>query len=359
MTKPSPLFKDLKVIELASVLAGPSVGMFFAELGAKVIKVENKNSGGDVTRSWKLASEDEQHPFSAYYSSVNWGKESWMLDLKDHEDKQKLLAEIQTADIVIANFKAGSAAKLGLDYPSLKAMKEDLIYGEISGFGNSKRIAYDVVLQAESGFLSMCGEPEGNPVKMPVALIDLLAAHQLKEGMLLALWQKEKTGQGAKVSVSLYDSALAALANQATNYLMAGQIAKPMGTLHPNIAPYGECFPCKKDELLVLAVGNDKQFKALCAVLKMPELATDARFLHNHLRVKNRKALAERLTEAIQTQEREALLTVLIEKDVPAGAVRNMQEVLEAKEAQSSLLQEEKEGSTLSTLSGNAFEISE
>lgn len=355
MTKTSPLLQDLKVIELASVLAGPSVGMFFAELGAKVIKVENKHSGGDVTRSWKLASEDEHHPFSAYYSSVNWGKESWMLDLKAPKDKEKLLVEIKSADVVIANFKAGSAEKLGLDYASLKALKPNLIYGEISGFGNSKRIAYDVVLQAESGFLSMCGEPNGKPVKMPVALIDLLAAHQLKEGLLLALLQKEKTGKGAKVSVSLYDAALAALANQATNYLMANHIANPMGTLHPNIAPYGECFACQAEKLIVLAVGNDKQFKALCQLLDLSDLAKDKRFSENHLRVKNRAELAVKLEQAIKSWKREELLQVLIAADVPAGAVRNLQEVLEKPEAQALIQTEKKEGKELKTLKGNAF----
>ncbi|MEQ8908756.1 MAG: CoA transferase [Vicingaceae bacterium] len=352
------IFQDLKVIELASVLAGPSVGMFFAELGAKVIKVENKLSGGDVTRSWKLASEDQNHPFSAYYSSVNWGKESWFLDLKDTQDKVKLFAEIESADLVIANFKAGSAAKLGLDYTNLKKLKSDLIYGEITGFGDSNRIAYDVVLQAESGFLSMCGEPGGKPVKMPVALIDLLAAHQLKEGLLLALIGKEKNGKGAKVSVSLYDAALASLANQATNYLMAGHIAKPMGTLHPNIAPYGECFACQADKMIVLAVGNDKQFEALCHLLDLAGLAKDSRFKQNHLRLKNRTELAAKLEQAIKAWEREELLQTLIAADVPAGAVRNMQEVLEKPEAQARIKEEEKEGQYLTTLSGNAFVIS-
>ena len=357
MTKPFSYFKAFKVIELASVLAGPSVGMFFAELGARVIKVENKQSGGDVTRSWKLAVEDQNHPFSAYYSSVNWGKESWMLDLKAAHDKALLLEEIKTADVVIANFKAGSAEKLGLDYERLKSINAKLIYGEISGFGDSNRIAYDVVLQAESGFLSMNGEPNRKPVKMPVALIDLLAAHQLKEGILIALLAKEKNGKGAKVSVSLYDAALAALANQATNYLMAGHIAQPLGTLHPNIAPYGECFSCQSDKLIVLAVGNDKQFTSLCQLLKLDQLSSDPRFEHNHLRVKNRKELSNYLEKAIKSWEREDLLTTMIAANVPAGAVRNMQEVLEMQTAQARILNEQKEGHILKTLSGNAFEI--
>jgi crotonobetainyl-CoA:carnitine CoA-transferase CaiB-like acyl-CoA transferase len=350
-------FKDLKVIELASVLAGPSVGMFFAELGAEVIKVENKTTGGDVTRSWKLASEDSNHPFSAYYSSVNWGKESIFLNLKDKTDRELLLSKVKDADVLIVNFKPGDAKKLGLSYEEIKAVNSKIIYGEISGFGDSPRIAYDVVLQAESGFLSMCGEPDGNPVKMPVALIDLLAAHQLKEGILIALYQRLKDQQGAKVSVSLYNAALAALANQATNWIMASHFAQPLGTLHPNIAPYGECLTAKDGKQLVLAVGSDRQFQKLCEVLKLDNLAQDQRFEHNQLRVQNRTELAELLQEKISQFQRDEIVNTLINANIPVGAIRNMREVFDQPQAQARLLQEKKEGKTLKTVMGNAFEI--
>ncbi|MBL4710674.1 MAG: CoA transferase [Flavobacteriales bacterium] len=350
-------FEHLKVVELASVLAGPSVGLFFAELGAKVIKIENQQAGGDVTRSWKLASEDQQHPFSAYYSSVNYGKESWFLNLNETADLNKVLEEIKTADLVIANFKPGDAAKLGLSFEQLKSLNPQIIYGEITGFGSENRIAYDVVLQAESGFLAMSGTPEGELCKMPVALIDLLAAHQLKEGILLAMLQQQKEKKALKVSVSLFDAALSSLANQATNWLMGNHIAQPMGTLHPNIAPYGELFTCKDEKQVVLAIGSNRQFKALCETLTLDTAFSDSRFNNNQNRVKNRIELAELLSAQISNWNREEIMNRFIENNVPAGAVRKMDEVFSIPAAQKQLLKEQKEGKDLIAVSGNAFKI--
>jgi crotonobetainyl-CoA:carnitine CoA-transferase CaiB-like acyl-CoA transferase len=226
-----PMLKHLTVIELASVLAGPAVGMFLAELGAKVIKIENPD-GGDVTRQWKLPSEDGQSEVSAYFSSVNYGKQYQSINLKTTEGKQAVLNLMATADIVLTNFKSGDDIKLGLDYETLNALNPKLIYACITGFGpNDSRTAFDVVLQAEAGLMYMNGAPESGPIKWPVAVIDLMAAHQLKEGILLALLQRERHGLGAKVSVSLYDAAIASLANQATNWLMAGHIPQRLGSL--------------------------------------------------------------------------------------------------------------------------------
>lgn len=353
------IFEHLKVVELASVLAGPSVGFFFAELGAKVIKIENQKAGGDVTRSWKLASEDQSHPFSAYYSSVNYGKESWFLNLKEPAELNKVLEEIKTADLVIANFKPGDATKLGLSFEQIKSLNSKLIYGEITGFGAAHRIAYDVVLQAESGFLAMNGTPEGELCKMPVALIDILAAHQLKEGILLAMLQQQTQKKALKVSVSLFDAALSALTNQATNWLMANHIAQPMGTLHPNIAPYGELFTCKDGKKLVLAVGSNRQFKALCDTLEVPNFYSDSRFESNQNRVQNRLELAALLATQLSKWNRTEIMDRFIENNVPAGAVRKMDEVFALEETQKHLLKEQKEGRTLTTVSGNAFKITE
>lgn len=351
-------FKDLTVVEFASVLAGPSVGMFFAELGARVIKIENQNTGGDVTRSWKLASEDPNHPFSAYYSSVNAFKETTFLNLRKPEDLIKAKQITQSADVLISNFKSVDAQKLQLDFNSLKKNNTQLIYGEISGFSDKNRLAYDIVLQAESGFLSMNGTPEGELCKMPVALIDLLAAHQLKEGILLAMLAQQNEKKPLKVSVSLYNAALSSLVNQATNYLMADQIAQPMGTLHPNIAPYGELFATADDKKIILAVASNTQFVQLCKALQLDSLAKDDRFSDNQKRVINRNALQSLLQIEIKKIDRKKLLQLFLEKGVPAGAVRNMQEVLLQKEAQENILEEVKENNTLKTLSGNAFSIS-
>lgn len=353
-----PFFEGLKVIELSSVLAGPAVGMFFAELGAKVLKIENKKSGGDVTRSWKLVSEDANHPFSAYYSSVNYGKQSIFLNLNEANDFNLLKSELQTADIVICNFKKGDASKFKLDFDSIKEINSSIIYGEITGFGDSDRIAYDVVLQAETGFISMTGTENGELCKLPVAFIDLFAAHQLKQGILIALLQQSKKVEALKVSVSLYDAALAALANQASNWLMAGIIPKPMGTLHPNIAPYGELFTCKDEGKIILAIGSDGQFKKLCDLLKVAHLAGDEAYHTNQQRVKNRIALKEQLQNEFIHFDSEELLNQLIDAKVPAGKVRNVKEVFETNQAKAKILREQKENHELISVSGNAFKIS-
>ncbi|MGB1248793.1 MAG: CaiB/BaiF CoA transferase family protein [Chitinophagales bacterium] len=327
------MLKNLKVIELASVLAGPMVGTFFAELGAEVIKIENKTTQGDVTRQWKLPTENQSNKSSAYYAAANFGKKSLFLDVKNKEDYNQVIALVKDADIVIANFKTGAAQKLQLDFDSIRKINPAIIYGEITGFGeNEKRTAFDVVLQAETGFMSMNGEPTGKPVKMPVALIDILAAHQLKEGLLLALLNR--TDEAQKVSVSLYDTAVASLANQATNWLIAKHIAQPMGTLHPNIAPYGELFLTKDEKWLVLAIGNDKQFAQLCNAIEQSELSDEDKFSINPNRVKNREELSEIIQKSIKTATGEYWSSLLSSKDIPYGIVNNMKEVFDDKKAQ-------------------------
>lgn len=275
-------FKDLKIIELANVLAGPAVGMFFAELGANVIKVENKLTNGDVTRSWKGPTENKNDPSSAYFASVNYNKKSIFLNLHIAEEKQHVLDLIKDTDIVISNYKYDDDTKLGMDYKSLKKINPQLIYAHISGYGNgTKRTAYDLVLQAETGFMHMNGTTASGPLKMPVALIDILAAHQLKEGILIALMKRLKTSKGSYVSVSLEQAAVASLANQAGNWLMAGYDHQPSGSLHPNIAPYGEIFMTADNKKMVLAIGNDKQFKKLCELLNCMPVYHDERFINN------------------------------------------------------------------------------
>jgi crotonobetainyl-CoA:carnitine CoA-transferase CaiB-like acyl-CoA transferase len=332
-------FQDLTVVELSSVLAGPAVGMFFAETGARVIKVENPATGGDITRRWKLKGEDPEQSYSAYYASVNWGKETVFLDLKEGADELEEL--LRQADIVITNFKAASARKLGIEGRQLRQRFPQLIVAELTGFGaDDPRPAFDVVLQAETGFLHMTGYPDGRPAKMPVALIDLLAAHQLKEGILMALLQRERSGKGALVQVSLYQAALASLANQATNWLMAGHIPQRMGTQHPNIAPYGDLFTGSDGKELVLAVGTERQFEYLCQIIGHPEWPNDSRFSTNTERVVHRKVLCQQIQMVIGTQPRDVWMEKLLENGVPAGAVLNMQEVFNRATAESMVLEE-------------------
>lgn len=337
------IFKDLKVIELASVLAGPAVGMFFAELGAKVIKIENATTGGDMTRKWKLPTEDKDNPISAYYASVNWNKEVLMLNLKTQEDQAKVHKLIKGADVVIANYKPGQAEKLNMDQLTLRLLNPKLIYAHLSGFGqDSSRTAFDVVVQAEAGFMSMNGQPNDPPTKMPVALMDVLAAHQLKEGILSALYQREKTGKGSFITASLFDSAVASLANQASNWLMAKHNPSRIGSLHPNIAPYGEIITTSDDQQIVLAIGTENQFQKLCKVLGIPVLANDIRFSNNSNRVINRKVLLSELQKIVKTIDSKELIGLFLTNDIPAGSINDMQSLFQNPKAQNLILTESK-----------------
>ena len=339
--------KDIKVIELASVLAGPAVGAFFSELGAKVIKIENKTTGGDLTRRWKLQQEPADRPIAAYYFCVNIGKEKRLLDLRTEKDRSEVYDLIREADIVVSNFKKSSVQKLGMGYEHLKAINPSIIYAQLSAFGpDSTRPAFDVVLQAETGFLYMTGEQGRGPVKMPVALIDLLAAHQLKEG-ILALWNRARTGEGAYVETSLLEAAIASLANQATNWLMVGQIPQRMGNAHPNIAPYGDVFLSRDEKPIVIAAGTEKQFELLCQCLEADALINDARFSTNASRVKNRTALNALLSEPFAQKDRQELLQLFEENQIPAGSIRNMQEVFELDAAQAMIREELQPDGTL------------
>lgn len=352
-------FQGLKVIELASVLAGPAVGMFFAELGASVIKVENARTGGDVTRIWKLPQEDADSPSSAYFFSVNWGKEHVFLDLRQADDLAQLLGWVAEADLVISNFKAGSAEKMGLDAVSLRKLNPRLIYASISAYGkNDPRPGFDVAMQAETGWVFMNGVPGGQPCKLPVALIDLLSAHQLKEGILVALLHRERTGEGSEVHVSLFDTAIASLANQAANYLNLGQVPQRMGSLHPNIAPYGEIFLTKDGQPLLLSTGTDKHFQSLCECLGVKELPFDERFSTNALRLANRTALQLILKNAFAQQPAALLLDSFLERKVPVSPIRNLAEVFELTEAQGLVLEEGIEcGKTSKRVRTAVFEI--
>lgn len=334
-------FQDLTVVELAGVLAGPAVGMFFAELGAKVIKVENKTTGGDMTSQWKLPKEDPASPYSAYYAAINWHKEVLMKDLSDPADNQEIQELILHADIVISNFKKSSAKALKMDPNSLHRLNPNLIYAQINAFPDDEdRPGFDIVLQAEAGFLYMNGEPGRESVKMPVALIDILAAHQLKEAILIALLNRQKNGMGCYVSISLLEAAISSLANQATNWLMGGHIPQKIGAIHPNIAPYGEIFYTKDDKPVVLAVGTNKQFHNLCTSLEIEDLAGDARFVQNTDRVRHRDILKPLLQEKFLRWNREDIMASLRQNGVPAGSVLNMQEVFESEAARQMVLEE-------------------
>ncbi|CAE7156572.1 unnamed protein product [Symbiodinium pilosum] len=295
---------------VTEVLAGPSVGQFLAELGC------------------------------------NLGKRSLALDASTERGRDLCRRLATSSDIVIASYKPGDDVKLGLDAAQLRAEAPRLIYAQITGYGlDDPRTGYDAVIQAESGFTYMNGpaaDQGGGPTKMPVALVDLLAAHQLKEAILLALLNRERFGEGAHVHVSLMASAVASLANQATGYLIAGEVPQRKGSDHPSICPYGTPFYDKAGQALILAVGTDSQFTALCEVLQHPELAADPRYLRNPDRVLHRQELHDALGAAIASWHRDELLTALAERKVPAGAVADMSKVFDTEPAQALVVCDER-----------------
>ncbi len=333
------IFKDLKVLELASVLAGPSVGQFFGELGAEVIKIENLRTRGDVTRTWKIAGETGGD-LSAYFCSVNWGKKSLAVDLSQPEGRSIVQKLAGRADMVIASYKPGDAEKLGVDYKTISGINPRIIYGEITGYGShNERVGYDAVIQAEAGFMDLNGEMDGRPTKMPVALMDVLAAHHLKEGLLLALLKRGKNGNGEKVEVSLIQAAISSLAHQASNWLVANQLPRRQGSAHPNIAPYGDTFETADGKWILLAVGTDQQFANLCSVLEMNELVFDDRYSSNQKRVENRSHLNQIISGKTALFVSDQLIEKFNALKIPAGIIKNLKEVFEMPEARELFIQ--------------------
>ncbi len=341
MTGFEKAFEGLKVVELASVLAGPAVGMFFAELGAQVLKIENKATQGDVTRAWKLPKEDPHKPWSAYFHSVNWNKTYLPIDLRVLDERHQVLSYIAEADVVISNFKSGSAAQFGLDYNTLKDTFPQLIYASITAYGpEHPKPGFDVAIQAETGWIYMNGEAAGAPVKMPVALIDLLAAHQLKEGILVALLQRQRTNKGCHVTTSLFDASIASLANQASNWLNLRHVPQRMGSQHPNIAPYGDTFQTKDGKSLIVATGTQKHFEELCKCLHLFSLLEDERFATNALRVQHRASLVQLLTPAFLRWTATDLLARFEKVQIPVSPIRDLSEVFDLPEAKALVLTE-------------------
>jgi crotonobetainyl-CoA:carnitine CoA-transferase CaiB-like acyl-CoA transferase len=280
------------VADFSRVLAGPYATMLLADLGATVIKVE-RPGGGDDTRAWGPPWTDHS---SSYFESLNRGKRSVTLDLSDPPDRDAALELVRRADVLVENFRPGSLARYGLDYDSAHSINPGLLYTSISGFGSGAGAdlpGYDFVVQAVGGLMSITGSPDGPPMKVGVALVDVLTGKDAALGILAALRQRESTGQGCHIEVNLLSSLLAALVNQASGYLSTGVDPAPMGNRHPSIAPY-EPVRCE-DNLLVIAVGNDAQFRKLTEALGLVGMADDPNFATNAARVANRTDLISRL----------------------------------------------------------------
>jgi len=326
----------LKVLELANILAGPLIGQFCAELGASVTKVEHPE-GGDPTRGWRVIGETES-AVSAYFSCANWGKRSIALNVASDEGANIVKKLIRQSDVVIVGYKPGDEQKFGLDYPTLRELNARLIYLQITAYGaEDPRPGFDAIIQAESGFTYLNGEASGGPVKMPVALVDVLAAHQLKEALLLALMKRERSGEGSYVATSLLAAATASLANQASNYLHAGVVPQRMGSEHPNIVPYGNIIQTADGRDVVLAVGTERQFREFSAAIGLPSLPDDARFATNADRVSNRDALQALIRKRIESMPSRELETKLRNRKVPFGYVNDMPAVFELPQSREQL----------------------
>lgn len=326
---PIPFPAGLKVLELASVLAGPLAGSFLAELGAEVTKVENKKQGGDVTRQWKLPSENLEVNEGAYYASANYGKKTMFLDFSDPGDISTLFELISKNDIILSNFQKRVAEKFKITPGELFKQYPEKIIIQLNAFEyDDPRPGFDLIMQAETGYISMTGTENGDLGKLPVPMIDILAGHQIKEAVLLALLKKQATGQGSLVHVSLFQSALTGLVNQASNYLMANVVAKPMGTLHPNIAPYGDIFYSKDKIAFFLGIGSDDQFKKLWKTLNFLE-EIPINFVTNTDRLTYRKTLHAELQHQFSQFEFHEWEKRWLDNNIPFARIKNIKEVFE------------------------------
>ena len=320
--------QGLRVIELARILAGPWAGQTLADLGAEVIKVEAPE--GDDTRRWGPPFvEREGDRSAAYFHARNRGKKSVVADFRTPEGQALVRGLVASADVVIENFKVGGLAKYGLDYASLSALNPRLIYCSVTGFGQdgpyAHRAGYDFIIQGMSGLMSVTGDPAGQPQKVGVAVTDIFTGVYAAVGILAALVQRGITGRGQMVDLALLDVATAIMANQAMNFLTTGSAPGMMGNAHPNLAPYA-VFDCA-DGWIILATGNDSQYRKLCGLLGLPDMAQAAEFATNADRVANRVALTERLTAATKTWARDALLAACESQGVPAGPINTLADV--------------------------------
>lgn len=328
MSDRKPPLSGIRVIELARVLAGPWAGQMLADMGADVIKVENP-TGGDDTRAWGppfVESVDGENLSAAYYHSTNRGKRSIDIDFREEEGRKIVLDLIRDADVVIENFKRGGLVKYGLDYESLKAINPKLVYCSITGFGQTGPYAdfagYDYIVQGMSGFMSVTGAPDGEPMKAGVAIADIFTGIYSVAAIQAALIHVMKTGEGQMIDMALLDVQAGVMANQNLNYLVSGKSPVRLGNAHPNISPY-EVMPTT-DGHLILAVGNDGQFARLCAILGLEGVTDDERFATNKARVANKVEVRRIVSAETVKWTRRDLLTACEQNAVPAGPINTI-----------------------------------
>jgi crotonobetainyl-CoA:carnitine CoA-transferase CaiB-like acyl-CoA transferase len=317
----------LKVVELARILAGPWAGQILADLGAEVIKVESPE--GDDTRKWGPPFiENEGEKTAAYFHGCNRGKKSVTVDFRTEEGIAAVHRLLADADVVIENFKVGGLARFGLDFQSLHARYPRIIYCSITGFGQTgpyaSRAGYDYIVQGMSGLMSVTGEPTTQPQKVGVAVTDIYTGIYASTGILAALHQREKTGKGQMVDMALFDVAVATMANQAMNFLASGKAPSRMGNAHPNIVPY-QVFDCS-DGYIIIASGNDSQYRKLCAVLGQPELGTDPKYATNADRLAHRDEIVGKIMALTVGWTKADLLAACEREGIPAGPINDVGE---------------------------------
>jgi len=326
----TPPLAGLRVLELARILAGPWIGQLLADLGADVVKVEAPE--GDDTRKWGppfVEGSDGENLSAAYFHSANRGKRSITADFRTPEGQALVRRLAAHADVVVENFKVGGLVKYGLDAASLRATYPRLIYCSVTGFGQTgpyaPRAGYDFLVQGMGGVMSLTGEPEGAPMKAAYATADIYTGLYATVGVLAALRRRDATGEGASLDMALLDSQVAVLGNQAMNYLVSGSLPPRLGNAHPNIVPY-DVFPVA-DGHIIIATGNDGQWRKLCEVLGVPALADEADYVDNRSRVKNRVALTAHLHGLTRRHAKADLLAALEKVSVPAGPINDVAEV--------------------------------
>jgi len=317
------------VADLSRVLAGPLATTMLADLGARVVKVERPGVGDD-TRAWGPPWTETS---SSYFAAANRSKESIALDLRDPEDAETVRELIRRADVLVENYRTGALDRLGLGYDEVAAINPRIVYCSVTGFGSGEGASlpgYDFVVQALGGLMSITGEPQGEPTKVGVALVDVLTGKDAVIGILAALADRERTGLGQRVEVNLLSSLLGSLVNQASSYLTTGKSPARMGNQHPSIAPY-ETLRCREG-LLAIACGNDGQFRRFATALGLPELGEDPRFATNPARVENRGELIAALEGALAGGDAAHWQAVCVEADVPAGVVGDVASAFELAE---------------------------
>jgi formyl-CoA transferase len=328
----------IRVLDLSRVLAGPWCAQNLADLGAEVIKVERPQSGDD-TRHWgppfakdPLGNDTSE---SAYYISINRNKKSITLDISTPEGQEIVRGLIEQSDVVIENYKVGQLAKYGLDYESLKAIKLNLIYCSITGFGQTgpyqHRAGYDFILQGMGGFMSITGEadhlPGGGPQKAGVAIVDLFTGMYASSAILAAVIHRDRSGEGQYIDMALLDTQVAMLANISSNYLCSGVSPHRWGNAHPNVVPY-QTFQTS-DSWIIVAVGNDGQFRHFVKAGNREPLADDPRFATNPARIEHRDALIPLLAAMVKEKTKVEWISLLESVGVPCGPINNLQEVFE------------------------------